>query len=275
MKELAGKTVLITGGARGMGKSHAFAFAREGARIILTDIDFELLDATTRELISAGYEAWCFKLDVSDSRACRELSEMIEEEVGGVDVLVNNAGIVRGGSALDLETEEFERITSVNYLGQVWAVKAFVPGMIGRGSGHVVNMASLAGRFSSAGTAAYCASKHAVVGFSDSLRSDLRGTGVGVTTVCPNLVNTGMFEMDVRGSGLVKSVVGIDPERVSRAVVEAVKKNKAEILVPELSSHLLASLRGVLGPRVINCVFGMPAVSKFSSTLGKDPGRPF
>lgn len=275
MKELKGKRVLITGGARGMGRTHAFAFAGEGANIILTDIDTALLQKTTAELCEAGYEARYYQLDISDCGSCSALGRQIELELGGVDILVNNAGIVKGGSVFDLDEAEFDRIIKVNYLGQVWAVKAFVPGMVKRGFGHVVNMASLAGRFSQAGTTAYCASKHAVVGFSDALRSDLWGTGVGVTTVCPNLVNTGMFNMDVRGAGLVYKIVGISPERVSEAVVKAVKKNKAEILVPEASSHILASIRGVFGPKGINCIFGLPAVLRFSSTLGKDGTRPF
>ncbi|MBN2169274.1 MAG: SDR family NAD(P)-dependent oxidoreductase [Actinobacteria bacterium] len=275
MKDLKGKVVLVTGGARGMGLQHVLTFAGEGAKVIMTDIDGALLVKQSDDLKKKGYEVYPYVLDVSDRDACFKLAESIEKEVGPVDVLINNAGIVRGGDAVEAGEEHFRRMTDVNYLGEVWMVQAFVPSMKRRKSGHVVNVASLAGQFSSTGTAAYCASKHAVIGFSDSLRGDLARTGVSVSTICPNLVNTGMFDMDSKMAMRFGKIMGLEPEAVTAGVLNAVKKEKAEILLPRVLSHLSYALRAIFGPRVIQAIYGLPFVKESASTLGGDPTRPF
>lgn len=271
MEDLRQKVVLITGAARGMGKLHAVNFCREGAIAVMTDVDEAELSNAVDELKSSGYEVYGYKLDISDRDACFALAEKVTADVGAVDVLVNNAAVTECYPVLDLSEASLRRMTDVNYLGQVWMIQAFVPAMVKRGSGHVVNMCSVAGKTGTARMGGYCATKFALIGLTDTIRLELLKSGVNFTIVNPGFVSTGMFE-----GGKVPFVTRWQkPEKVSRELVKAVKKNKAEICVPSFNVRQVAFLRGLCMPKLIDFAFHLFKLDKSMDNWQKDACRPF
>jgi NAD(P)-dependent dehydrogenase (short-subunit alcohol dehydrogenase family) len=271
MEDLKGKVVLVTGAARGMGLLHARTFASEGARVVLTDIDMEELGKAAEQLRNARCDAFAYELDIADREACFALCAKVESEVGPIDVLVNNAAIANNEGVLEMSEESYRRITDVNYLGQVWMMQALVPGMVRRGQGHVVNIASTAGKVGVARLGPYCATKHAMVGITDAVRQELKKSGVKFTIVCPGYIDTGMFA----GAKVPFATRNLDPQRVADAVLEAVKKNKTEIYVPRFIARQTAFLRGLGLPRLYDAVSSLSGLDKSFNTMHKDRGRPF
>lgn len=267
----AGKVVLITGAARGMGRLEAEAFARAGARLVLTDVDSGGVDQVHDELQAAGCDVHAFVTDVSDRGACFDLARMVFEELGRVDILVNNAGIVVCDEVLNLTESELRRMMDVNYFGQVWMMQAFVPAMVERGSGHVVNMCSSAGKMGVARLGGYCATKFAAIGVTDSIRPELRKTGVRVTIVNPGYVNTGMFS----GSKVPFITRWQEPSRVAEAIVRAVRKNHAEICVPRFAVRFATFMRGLCIPRFTDPVNRLLGGHRSFNNWQRDASRPF
>jgi len=271
MQDLTGRVVLITGAARGMGRLHARNFAREGAVVVLTDVDETALRETTDEIVSSGSQAHSYKLDVSNREECLKLAQDLKEEVGPVDVLINNAGITECYAVLDLSEKAVRRMVEVNYMGYVWMMQAFVPDMVQRGSGHVVNICSVAGKVGTAKMGGYCATKFADIGITDAIRMELMGSGVGFTIVNPGYVSTGMFE----GAKVPIITNWQDPQKIADAVIDAVKKNKAEICVPRANVRLVAFVRGLCFPKIIDMLFHLLGADKSMDSWCKDGERPF
>ncbi|MBN2027837.1 MAG: SDR family NAD(P)-dependent oxidoreductase [Actinobacteria bacterium] len=271
MQDLRGRVVLITGAARGMGRLHARSFAREGAIVVLTDVDEAALKEATDEIVSSGGQARAYVLDVSDREECFKLAGKLKEETGAVDVLINNAGITECYAVLDLSQKAVQRMVEVNYLGYVWMMQAFVPDMVKRGSGHVVNICSVAGKVGTAKMGGYCATKFADIGITDAIRMELRGSGVDFTIVNPGYIATGMFE----GARVPIITNWQDPQKVADAVLDAVKKNKGEICVPRANVRLVAFMRGLCFPRIIDTIFHLLGADRSMDTWCKDVERPF
>ncbi len=271
MKDLAGRVVLVTGAARGMGKLHAFNFAREGARVVMTDVDEAELAKAASELSDAGHEIFSYVQDISDRGACFELVEKVEAEAGPIDVLVNNAGITTAEYVMDTSESTFRRIIDVNYLGAVWMMHAVIPGMLARGRGHVVNVCSIVAKVAPPKLGAYNASKAALLSITDTIRQELKGSGVDFTIVNPGYIATGMFE----GAKVPVITHWQDPQKVADALVDAVKKNKAEIFVPRFMTLVASAVRGLGLPRLVDLSFGTLGAKKSFETMHKDRGRPF
>ena len=271
MKDLAGKVVLVTGGARGMGMLHAYAFAREGSRVVLTDIDEVELKKTAGEMRDAGYDVYPYIVDISSREGCFKLAERVADEVGPVDVLINNAAVATNEKVLDTPEDAFRRITEVNYLGQVWMMQAFLPEMVKRGSGHVVNVCSMAGKVAVPNLGPYCASKFALIGITDSLRQELKGSGVNCTIVNPGYISTGMFE----GCKVPFVTRWQDPQKVADALLEGVKRNKAEVYMPRFVGWLTGFSRGLGMPKFVDVTFAILGANRSFITMKKDRGRPF
>jgi NAD(P)-dependent dehydrogenase (short-subunit alcohol dehydrogenase family) len=182
---LSGRTVLVTGAGSGIGRETALLAARRGASLVICDVDEAGLAETEKR--AAGSARIARRVDVAD----REEMRAFADEVGAVDLLVNNAGVGLAATFLDTTLEDWDWIVSINLLGVVHGCHFFVPKMIeaGRG-GHVVNLASMAGYFASPALAAYTATKFAVLGLSEALREELRPHDIGVTAVCPGVINT-------------------------------------------------------------------------------------
>lgn len=182
--------ILITGAAGGLGRGLAVAFAGRGHDLVLVDIDRAALDQTALEAKVAGASCRCYVVDVSDRDRVQELADRVVSEIGGIDMLVNNAGVLVVGDFVDTPIEEWDWLMGVNFWGYVYMIKAFLPGMIERGLGHVVNVSSIGGLMGCPIETTYAASKFAISGMTEALYNELRDKGVKVTLVCPSSVAT-------------------------------------------------------------------------------------
>lgn len=218
--------VVVTGASSGIGAEAAREFARRGDSVVLAA---RRLDRLARLAAELGPCALPVKCDVSDAAQVVSLRERAESELGTVDVLVNNAGFAAHRTVAESPVSEIEEQISVNFMGAVRCTKEFLPGMLERGSGHVVNVASVAASMGLPGIAAYCASKSAMLGFSEGLRHELRGTGVGITVVSPIMVRTEFFDRMPR---VHASRFSLHPRTVARAIVRASGSPRLEIVVP-------------------------------------------
>ena len=224
-RPIGGRVVAITGGARGIGKATAEALAARGAKVAIGDLDGGLAEQTCAEL---GGKAVGLELDVTSRSSFEAFVAATEERLGPLDVLVNNAGIMPLGAFDEESDATAHRMIDINLHGVLYGMKIAMPGMKRRGKGHIVNIASQAGKAGLPGGATYCATKHAVVGLSEAVRAELRDSGVEVTCVMPAVVNTEL------GSGLVETpgVKKIEPEQVAEAIVAALERPKFDVHVP-------------------------------------------
>jgi NAD(P)-dependent dehydrogenase (short-subunit alcohol dehydrogenase family) len=241
VKSVSGKVVAITGGAQGIGKATAAALVRRGARVAIGDLDRELAEKTAGEL---GGNAVALELDVTSRSSFEAFLEGTEKELGPIDVVINNAGIMPLNSLLE-ETDETARLqVDINLHGVLVGTKLAMARMVPRRTGHIINIASQAGKAGFAGAATYSATKHAVVGLSESARMELRDTGVEVSVVMPAVVNTEL------GSGLheARGVKTLEPEEVGEAIVEAIETGRFDVWVPK-STVAIATFMNVLPRR--------------------------
>jgi all-trans-retinol dehydrogenase (NAD+) len=244
--ELKGKVALVTGAAMGMGRLEALNFAREGCRVVIADVDEARLAETLEEFKRNGHDAYSYVLDVSDREACLKVAREAGRDVGPVDILVNNAGVVECGDFLDMSEESIRRMFEVNVFGQAWMMQAVVPDMVRRGTGWVINICSSAGKVGVARMAAYCSTKFAGIGLTDTVRAELRGSGVTFIIVNPGFVQTGMFE----GAKVPFITRWVQPQEVADVVLKAVKKNNWEVFIPNFAVRMSAFARGLGLPKV-------------------------
>jgi short-subunit dehydrogenase len=229
-RDLAGRVVVITGASSGIGAATAIACGRAGMRVALAARRAERLADVARAVKGAGGEARVAPTDVGDAAAVRALIDGTAEAWGRLDVLVNNAGIGILATVEQTTAAEFEEIMRVNYLGAVHGVLAALPHMRRQGAGHVVNVASVVGKRASPFRAAYVASKFAMVGLSEALRMELRGTGIHVTCVCPIGTLTEFHEVEPNRLGVPGRGGPIQrAEHVARAIVRALRRPRAEV----------------------------------------------
>jgi short-subunit dehydrogenase len=224
-RTLAGKVVVITGGGRGIGAATASALARLGASVAIGDLDMDVAKQTADGL---GDGAVALPLDVTDRAGFTHFLDEVERQLGPIDVLINNAGIMPIG----LLDEEDDRTTrhqlEINLHAVIHGTREAVRRMRPRGTGHIVNVASAAGKAGFPGVATYCATKHGVVGLSEAVRMELRGTGVEVSVVMPAIVRTELTA-GVEEARFVKSIT---PEDVAAAIVKALRRPTFDVFVP-------------------------------------------
>jgi NAD(P)-dependent dehydrogenase (short-subunit alcohol dehydrogenase family) len=225
-KSLNGRVVAITGGARGIGKATAKALVREGARVGIGDLDVELARRTAEEL-GSGVRA--YELDVTSRPSVASFLDSVESDLGPLDVMINNAGIMPITPFLDEADDSAVRQLDINVHGVMFGMKEALPRMIRRRSGHVVNLASVAGKSGFPHLATYCASKHAVVGLTEAVRGEHRESGVDFSLVMPAMVNTELTSGVKAGRGVKKA----EPEEVADAIVDALKFSRFEVFVPK------------------------------------------
>jgi NAD(P)-dependent dehydrogenase (short-subunit alcohol dehydrogenase family) len=245
-RDLSGKVVAITGGGRGIGRALAEALAGEGARVVIGDLDLPVAQRSAEEI---GRETLALGLDVTDRAAYTAFLDEVERRVGPIDVLVNNAGIMPVTGLVDEEDAMAIRQIEINLHAVIHGTKEAMRRMRPRGTGHIVNMASVAGRVGYPHLATYSACKHGVVGLSEAVHGELRGSGVEVTVVMPALVSTEL------ATG-VKSARGFKistPEEVAAAVLDALRQPRFEVYVPRSIAPTLA-LTGLLPRRVRDAI---------------------
>lgn len=231
MTSLKMKRVLITGAAQGLGFAMARKFAAAGAEVVITDLRGEAAEAAAERLREEGGRSRAYAMDVTDEASIAEVRERLREEAGGIDVLVNNAGVVFGGPFTEIPLEQHRLTYRVNVEGMVAVTHAFFNDLLDAPRGHVVFIASASGFVGLPGGSTYASSKWAVIGFAESIRAELKHSDrsrVGVTTVCPTYINTGMFE----GVEPPKTTEMLDPEEIADKVVEAVERRKIWVLEP-------------------------------------------
>lgn len=237
MDKLEGKIALVTGAGSGIGKATAHALARKGARLVVVDVDEARVDAMQRDLGAACVLAK--RVDVASKDEMRALANDVHSALGPLDVLVNNAGVGHSGGVLDTKLEDWKWVIDVNLWGVVHGCHFFAPKMArsGRG-GHIANVASGFGLVAAPGVAPYCTTKFAVVGLSESMRAELAPHGVGVSAICPGVIDTdiiarGRFADEGMRAGVADAFKrrGRSPEQVAQAIVRAIEKDIAVVPV--------------------------------------------
>jgi NADP-dependent 3-hydroxy acid dehydrogenase YdfG len=229
-----GQLAVITGAGSGIGRATALAFAAGGARVAACDVDQARLDTLTKEL--GDKAAVIRRVDVSDRGQMSAFAAEVHAVAPAADIVVNNAGVAVGGAFLDTSLDDWDWLLGINLRGVVHGCHYFIPKMVARGAGgHVVNISSILGIYPAPNVTAYVASKFAVLGLSQSLRAELEPHKIGVTAICPGLINTAIVAdgrlaagLDGRRTRMTETFKkGLSPERVADAIVEAVRTNPA------------------------------------------------
>ena len=243
---LTGKTVFITGASGGIGESTAYAFAAEGARLLLCARRKEKVDAVAEQSLAKGALAvHTFALDVQDKAAVAASIAALPADWASIDVLVNNAGLSRGlDKVYEGHIEDWEEMIDTNVKGLLYVTRAVVPGMVKRGTGHIVNLGSTAGELTYPNGAVYCATKAAEKSINDGLRQDLLGTPLRVTSIDPGMVETDFSKVrfrgdDARAAKVYQGVIPLTPDDVADAIVWAASRpahvNIAHVLMTSVS----------------------------------------
>jgi NADP-dependent 3-hydroxy acid dehydrogenase YdfG len=225
---LAGETAAITGGARGIGRATAEAFLRQGMRVAIGDVDFDSARRTADEL---GASAVALPLDVTDRASFAAFLDGAEQQLGPLDVLVNNAGIMQIGRFIDEDDLTARRMVDINIHGVILGTKLALERMLPRDRGHIVNISSQAGKFGSPGGATYSATKHAVVGLTEAVRGELRlmGAHIDLSYVMPYVVKTELGS----GLGQARGLRDLEPSEVADAIVDALQNGVVDVWVPK------------------------------------------
>ncbi|BBX73432.1 SDR family oxidoreductase [Mycobacterium shinjukuense] len=235
------KVIVITGGARGIGLATAAALHNLGAKVAIGDVDEAKVKESGADL---GLDVYG-KLDVTDPQSFSDFLDQVERQLGPIDVLVNNAGIMPVGRIVDEPDAVTRRILDINVYGVILGSKLAAQRMVPRGRGHVINVASLAGELYVVGLASYCASKHAVIGFTDSARLEYRSAGVKFSTVLPTFVNTEL----TAGTAGVKGFKNAEPEDIADAIVRLIAHPKPRVRVTRAAGAAVAAQKFM--PRVV------------------------
>jgi len=194
MKDLSNKNCFVTGAAKGIGRSFALTLAKEGMNLFITDIDLKNLERVKNEIEKIGVKIFAGKCDVSKFEDFVNIAEDFYSKLGEVDLLINNAGISIAGAVNNLELEDWKRVLDVNLWSVIHSLKAFLPRMIERGSGHIVNVSSVNGIIGSPDPIPYITSKFAVVGLSEALYGQLINRGINVSVILPSYVRTDIYD---------------------------------------------------------------------------------
>lgn len=269
MSSFDNKKVLVTGGAKGIGKLIGLKALREGAEcLVVWDIDQEAMEELSRECEKERYKCHFYKVDLSKVGEIEETARRVLEEVGNIDMLFNNAGIVVGKKFINQSTEQIQKTLNINIQAVMLTTKAFLPAMVEQKSGHIINISSASSLMANPNMSVYTASKWAVTGWSESLRLELERSNshVKITTIQPSYIDTGMFA-GVKAPLLTPL---LDPEVITDKIVRAVKKDKI-ILREPLMVKFTPFLRGILPTRVFDFIAGR--IFKVYNSMNNFRGR--
>ena len=235
---LSGKVAVVTGGGRGIGRATCEALAREGVRVVVADLDGAAAAAVATAI---GKNAISRSLDVSNREQFRSVLDAAEQHFGPLDILVNNAGIMPVGYFIDETDEMTDRLVDVNYRGTLIGMKEALRRMKPRGAGHIVNLASTGGWLPAPGVATYVGTKHAIVGLTDSVRLELTGSGINLSSVGPGIVKTEL----AAGLQEMRGMRGVTPEEVADAIIEGLRRKRHAIFSPGvvgIAAHVYGAL---------------------------------
>ncbi|HEX9580939.1 MAG TPA: SDR family NAD(P)-dependent oxidoreductase [Gemmatimonadales bacterium] len=248
---LSGKGALVTGGGRGIGAAVARRLAAAGAAVIVAARSESQVAGVARDIIADGGSAWAQTCDVTDPESVAALADFAAKTLSQVDILVNNAGLAHSAPLHRITLEDWQRLFAVNATGTLLCSQAFVPGMMRRGWGRVINVASVAGLHGAKYIAAYSASKHAVIGFTRSLAAEVAASGVTVNAVCPSYVDT---EMTVESMDRMVAKAGITREQALEHILALNPQRR--LIAPDEVAHAVATLcdqeaRGINGQTMV------------------------
>ena len=231
--KVAGSRVLLTGASRGIGAATAVELARRGASLAISARTKKSLDAVARECRALGAEVHVIVADMAKEAEVRAMVADAESALGGVDVLVNNAGLGLNGPIADLDPDDLRYVFEVNVMAPHVAAIAVLPGMIRRKRGRIINVGSVASHISSPMLGGYSATKFALKAITDALRMELRGTGVGATLICPGPIAT-EFVVNAKGEDghLPTKPIGAPASDVGKAICKAISRGSAELFIP-------------------------------------------
>ncbi len=233
MTDFSRKTVLITGAAQGLGRLLALQAAAKGASLVLLDINSEKLEATKKELLELSPQVLTYVCDLSQKDQIQPTAKQIQNDVGGIDILINNAGVVSGKSLLECSDEQIERSFQVNSLALFWLTRALLPEMMKKNSGHIVTVSSAAGVVAVPLLADYCASKFAAFAFDEALRLEIKKQQLNIrtTVICPYFIDTGMFKGVKTKSPILLPF--LNEKKVANSIIKAIEKNKKRLILPK------------------------------------------
>jgi len=248
------KVVVVTGASSGIGAASCIEFAKKGASLVLVARRKNKLEEMQKTLGKFDVKTLVCECDVSQKSQAQKMSKEVLDVFGRVDVLVNNAGFAIYGTVSEMTIEDIESQMATNYFGMVYCTKYLLPKMLEQNSGHIVNVASVAASFGLPGIASYCASKFAMLGFSEGLQHELHGTKVGVTVVSPIMVKTNFFDHQSFERMPKYSPTTLSAQTVAKSVVSAATSPRLEIIVPSI-------IRGAVWakhtfPYIINPILG-------------------
>ncbi len=253
MSKFQKKNILITGGAGGIGLLMGEkALQKQANHLIIWDVSQQNIQQAHEKLTPFFDRLSIYKVDISNSEQIYEAAQKVLSEHGHIDILINNAGTVVGANFNDHSPEEIERIVAINLLGAMHTARAFLGAMTTRNSGHIVNIASAAGRIANPKMTVYVSSKWGMIGWSESLRLELKPeTNVRVTTVEPSYINTGLFK------GVTTPLLTplLDPEDISKKIIEAIERNKIHLRAPFVVK-LIPFLKGILPTKLFDLLAG-------------------
>jgi NAD(P)-dependent dehydrogenase (short-subunit alcohol dehydrogenase family) len=264
MRDLKGNTALVTGAASGLGRELALALGREGAIVLLVDINAAELTQTAESLDRMGADRRTYAVDVSDREGVAGLAARVEEEFGGLDVLINNAGVFVWADVVDTTLEDWDWTVGVNLWGPILTINAFLPRMIRRRSGHIVNVASAGGLVTMPTLGAYSTTKFGLVGLTETLQHELKPHNITVTLVCPGNIRTPIIDhVKVRGydrEKLTRASYGLMPRmapgKAASIILAGVKHDRAMVILTPLA-HLLYYVKR-LSPHLYRVRLGNP-----------------
>jgi NAD(P)-dependent dehydrogenase (short-subunit alcohol dehydrogenase family) len=253
MTSFDGKIAVVTGGGSGIGRALALALAREGARVVVADVDGAAAEATLRQAADAGGEGMAVRTDVASREEVAALADRVFDRYGRTHLLFNNAGVVVHGGLESATWQDWQWVIGINLWGVIHGLLAFLPRMIAGGEGgHVVNTASMAGLVASQGLGVYNTTKYAVVGLSETLVKDLRPHGIGVTVLCPMGVATRIREADRNRPAALRNEPGatqggevtligrtLDPDEVAAQTLAAVRAGALYVITHDEALELL------------------------------------
>ena len=283
MKNLAGRTALITGGASGIGLSIARALVQRNARVAIADIDGVAAEGAAAALRACGATVMAATLDVADAAAWSRTATAVEDELGPVSIVCSNAGVGSGGKTVDqLSPEEWRWVFSINVDAHFIAAREFIPRMRNRGEGHLLQTISMAGLIETPYQGAYGASKHAAMGLARILRAELNGSGIGVTVICPGIVRTNLARSAFKArpealagdevlAEAMQSVLaqGMEPDYIGERAIQAIEADEFYVLthadwapiVEAQANELLGSFRDSAEPGYRDDFEALAAVS--------------
>lgn len=253
MRDLSGRSALLTGGSRGLGPHIARALAREGVNVALTARTADALGAVAEELAGLGVRTAVIPADVADPTVLPGLLERARSEMRAIDILVNNAGVEHIAGFTELSPQSIEGMIRINLIAPLLLARLLLPEMAERGSGHIVTLSSLGGKKGSPYSATYAATKAALIEWNSGIREEMRGTGVGASVICPGFVSeAGMFA--VHGTRAPWVAGESTPEAVAAAVVRAIRDDVGEIIVNRGPVKLMMAVNA-LHPGIMSWIF--------------------